>query len=115
MRKMMNKVTGNMKAAARKAALLMKDTRGENYVDTAVKILIAVVLGALLLAGLYTLFGDVVMPTLTQRIQEMFNYAVRRIFKVPDKIDIKSINKDVCKIFNCLYHQTDTAKRKRRK
>lgn len=75
MRKMMDKVTGSMKAAARKVALLMKDTRGENYVDTAVKILIAVVLGALLLAGLYTLFGDVVMPTLTQRIQEMFNYA----------------------------------------
>ena len=68
MRKMMDKVTGSMKAAARKVALLMKDTRGENYVDTAVKILIAVVLGALLLAGL-------VMPTLTQRIQEMFNYA----------------------------------------
>lgn len=75
MRKMMNKVTGSMKAAAKKAVLLMKDTRGENYVDTAVKILIAVVLGAPLLAGLYTLFGDVVMPTLTQRIQEMFNYA----------------------------------------
>lgn len=41
----------------------------------ALKILIAVVLGALLLAGLYALFGDVVMPTLTKRIQEMFNYA----------------------------------------
>ena len=54
---------------------LMLDKRGENYVDTAVKILIAVVLGALLLAGLYALFGDVVMPTLTRRIQEMFNYA----------------------------------------
>ena len=37
--------------------------------------LLAVVLGALLLAGLYALFGDVVMPTLTQRIQDMFNYA----------------------------------------
>ena len=47
----------------------------ENYVDTAVKILIAVVIGALLLAGLYALFGDVVMPTLTRRIQEMFIYA----------------------------------------
>lgn len=35
MRKMMNKVTGSMKAAAKKAVLLMKDTRGENYVDTA--------------------------------------------------------------------------------
>ena len=39
------------------------------------KILIAVVLGALLLAGLYALFGDVVMPTLNQRIKDMFNYA----------------------------------------
>ena len=75
MRKMMQKVTGNVKKTARKAVMLMKDTRGENYVDTAVKILIAVVLGALLLAGLYALFGDVVMPTLTRRIQDMFNYA----------------------------------------
>lgn len=48
---------------------------GENYVDSAVKILIAVVLGGLLLAGLYALFGDVVMPTLKSKIQEMFNYA----------------------------------------
>lgn len=48
--------------------------RAENYVDTAVKILIAVVLGALLLAGLYALFGDTVMPELNRRVQEMFNY-----------------------------------------
>lgn len=75
MRKMMQKAAGGMKTATKRAAALIRDTRGENYVDTAVKILIAVVLGALLLAGLYTLFGDVVMPTLTQRIQEMFNYA----------------------------------------
>ena len=53
---------------------ILKDNHGEGYIDTAVKILIAVVLGALLLAGLYALFGDVVMPTLTQRITEMFNY-----------------------------------------
>ena len=75
MRKMMNKVAGSMKATAAKAVMLLKDKKGENYVDTAVKILIAVVIGALLLAGLYALFGDVVMPTLTRRIQEMFNYA----------------------------------------
>lgn len=41
----------------------------------AIKILIAVVLGALLLAGLYALFGETVLPTLVQRIKEMFNYA----------------------------------------
>ena len=75
MRNMMKKAAQNVKAVAERAGMLMKDTKGENYVDTAVKILIAVVLGALLLAGLYALFGDVVMPTLTQRIQDMFNYA----------------------------------------
>ncbi len=75
MRTMMKKAAQNVKAVAVRAGMLMKDTKGENYVDTAVKILIAVVLGALLLAGLYALFGDVVMPTLTQRIQDMFNYA----------------------------------------
>ena len=75
MRNMMTKAAQNVKAVAVRAGMLMKDTKGENYVDTAVKILIAVVLGALLLAGLYALFGDVVMPTLTQRIQDMFNYA----------------------------------------
>lgn len=75
MRNMMKKAAQNVKAVAVRAGMLMKDTKGENYVDTAVKILIAVVLGALFLAGLYALFGDVVMPTLTQRIQDMFNYA----------------------------------------
>jgi len=61
------------KVSAIKTAV--SNNRGEGYIDTAVKILIAVVLGALLLAGLYMLFGDVVMPTLNERIQEMFNYA----------------------------------------
>lgn len=61
------------KAVAAKVAV--SNNRGEGYIDTAVKILIAVVLGALLLAGLYALFGEVVMPTLEERINEMFNYA----------------------------------------
>ena len=38
------------------------------------KILIAVVIGALLLAGLYTLFNSTIMPTLSTKIGEMFNY-----------------------------------------
>ena len=75
MTKMMKKVANGVKTMASRANGLVRDKKGENYVDTAVKILIAVVLGALLLAGLYALFGDVVMPTLTQRVQEMFNYA----------------------------------------
>ncbi len=57
-----------------RAKAVLRDQVGENYVDVGVKILIAVVIGALLLAGLYTLFGDVVMPRLTRKITEMFNY-----------------------------------------
>ncbi|MBR5091658.1 MAG: hypothetical protein IK093_19730 [Ruminiclostridium sp.] len=48
--------------------------RGENYVDSGVKILIAVVIGALLLGGLYALFGDTIMPTVTTKVEEMFEF-----------------------------------------
>ncbi|MGC6175129.1 DUF6133 family protein [Lacrimispora sp. 38-1] len=47
---------------------------GEGFVDTALKILISVVVGALLLAGLYMLFNDTILPTLTERIKSLFNY-----------------------------------------
>ena len=72
----MKKFIKNTVNSIRANAIRLAATRrsGEGYIDTAVKILIAVVLGALLL-GLYALFGDVVMPTLNQRIKDMFNYA----------------------------------------
>ena len=54
---------------------LRHEEKAENFVDTAIKILMAVVIGALLLAGLYKLFADTVLPTLTQRVAEMFNYS----------------------------------------
>ncbi len=53
---------------------LMLDKKGEGYVDTGLKILIAVVIGALLLAGLYALFNDTIMPTLVNKVKELFNY-----------------------------------------
>ena len=36
---------------------------------------IYVTIGALVLGGLYALFGDTVLPTLTDRIEQMFNYS----------------------------------------
>ncbi len=53
---------------------LLGATRGENFVDSGIKILIAVVIGALLLAGLYALFGDTILPTLTNKVKSMFNF-----------------------------------------
>ena len=53
----------------------LADNSGQGSVETAIQILIAVVLGALILAGLYALMKDTILPTLTTQIQEMFNYS----------------------------------------
>ncbi len=55
-------------------ACVLAQKSGEGFVDTALKILISVVIGALLLAGLYTLFKDTVLPTLTDKVRTLFNY-----------------------------------------
>ena len=78
MKKIRNQVTKFRAAVAVKvlqAKYKLFENTGEGYVDTAVKILLCVVLGALLLAGLYALFSENVLPTLSRRITEMFNYA----------------------------------------
>lgn len=53
----------------------IKDNSGQGALDTAVIVLISIVLGALILAGLYALIDDTVLPTLTKKIKDMFNYA----------------------------------------
>jgi len=75
MKKLVTKVKDQITGKTLMAKALMRSERGENFVDTAIKILMSVVIGALVLAGLYALFGETVLPTLKQRIQEMFNYA----------------------------------------
>ena len=57
-----------------KMKLAVSNNKGEGYIDTAVKILISVVIGALLLAGLYALIEGTVLPELQQRISDMFEY-----------------------------------------
>ena len=74
MKNFIKKIKNQCQRAAISVQTAIATKKAEGYVDSGVKILIAVVLGALLLAGLYALFGEVVMPTLTQRIRDMFNY-----------------------------------------
>ena len=49
--------------------------KAEGYVDSGVKILIAVVVGALLLTLLYTLFNTTIMPSVSTKITELFGYS----------------------------------------
>ena len=58
-----------------KSCFLDAGHRKRFYVDTGVKIIIAVVVGAVILGGLYALFDTVILPTLETRIDGMFDYA----------------------------------------
>lgn len=61
-----------MKRFFKKAANVLGNKRGDGYVDMAVKMIIAVVIGALLLGGLYYLFNSIILPGLAEHIQDMF-------------------------------------------
>ncbi len=74
-RNLMNKLTNAANSMAIRTRTAVANTRAEGYVDSGVKILIAVVIGALLLAGLYALFNTTIMPTVTTKVQGLFNYA----------------------------------------
>ena len=74
MRKLFNKIRDKFNQISVRAKNAVDNVRAEGYVDSGVKILIAVVIGALLLAGLYALFNNTIMPTVTQKVQELFNY-----------------------------------------
>ena len=74
MRKIITTIQNKLATIATRTKTALANTRGEGYVDTGVKILIAVVIGALLLAGLYTLFNTTIMPTVTSKVTELFNY-----------------------------------------
>ena len=75
MKKLFNKIQNKMNDLAIRAKTTIENVKAEGYVDTGVKIIIAVVVGAVILGGLYALFNTVIIPRLNTEILEMFNYA----------------------------------------
>ena len=76
MKKLINSIRNKVNSFAIRTKCAIDNARAEGYVDSGVKILIAVVIGALLLAGLYALFNDTIMPTVTPKVKDLFNYKV---------------------------------------
>ena len=72
---MFNKIKNKVNAMAICAKSVIENKKAEGYVDSGVKILIAVVIGALLLSLLYTLFNTTIMPTVTNKVTELFSYS----------------------------------------
>ena len=54
---------------------VLANREGQGTLDVAITVLISIVLGALILAGLYLIVDSTVLPTITQRIKDMFDYA----------------------------------------
>lgn len=72
MKKLNNVVRNRLSSAIRKARKTLSNQRGDFYISDAVKIIIAVVLGALLLAALTNIFNGTVIPRITQVITQLF-------------------------------------------
>lgn len=52
----------------------LRNKSGEGHIDTGIKIIIGIVIGALILGGLYALFDNLVMPKLNAKVQDMMHY-----------------------------------------
>ena len=57
----------------RKLRQVMKERKGEFYVDKVIGIIIAVVVGGVLLVSLVALFNNTVLPGLANKIQNLFS------------------------------------------
>ena len=75
MKKFFESIRNKFNKAAATFKATVESTTGEGYIDTGVKIIIGVVVGGVILAGLYALFNTTIIPTLTEKISGMFDYA----------------------------------------
>lgn len=75
MKNLINSIKSKFNKAVVSAKTEIESTTGEGYIDTGVKIIIGVVIGGVILAGLYLLFNGTIFPTLSTKIGNLFNYA----------------------------------------
>lgn len=82
MRNFTTRIQNKANALALRARMALSNQRGDFYISDAVKIIIAVVLGALLLAALTLIFNDTVIPRITSEIEGLFGYRLFRPYQL---------------------------------
>lgn len=75
MKKFFKNLKNKVNSAVVSAKVAIDNKKAEGYIDTGVKIIIGVVIGGVILAGLYTLFNTSILPTLSTKISGMFEYS----------------------------------------
>ena len=71
MRKFTTRIYTKANYLLNRGRMALSNQRGDFYISDAVKIIIAVVLGALLLAALTLIFNDTVIPRITEEIESL--------------------------------------------
>ena len=74
MKKFFKKIQNKCNELVIRTKTVLSGNTAEGYIDTGVKIIIGVVIGGVILAGLYTLFNTTIIPTMTSKLGDMFNY-----------------------------------------
>lgn len=72
MKNLINLIDRKVNSIVNRTRTALSNQRGDFYISDAVKIIIAVVLGALLLAALTLIFNDTVIPRITREIEGLF-------------------------------------------
>ena len=75
MKKLINSIKNKLNSIAISAKTAIASTSGEGYIDTGVKIIIGVVIGGVILAGLDARCNTAMRPALATKIQGMFSYS----------------------------------------
>lgn len=70
--RVLNKAKSSALRTMNRARTILADDKGDFYISDGVKIIIAVVLGALLLAALTNIFNGTVIPRITREIEALF-------------------------------------------
>ena len=70
----MNKMMKKALELKVKVSELLLDKKGEGAINVAISILVSIILGALILSGIYALIGETILPELQNKIMEMFNF-----------------------------------------
>ena len=73
MSKIFSSIKRKATAVTAKAKNALANQRGDFYISDAVKVIIAVVLGALLLAAITAIFNDTILPRIITEIQGLFS------------------------------------------
>ena len=75
MKNFFKKLNNKINSTAIKAKTAIENKTAEMYVDKGVGIIIAVVVGAAILAGVYALFKTTILPSMTTKVGNLWNYA----------------------------------------